>query len=552
METKDILRSIEETKDLIRRVRTPAGARHYGQPIGTIIVRDKIPSVGRGGGSRRRSSASTGKSPGKASRSRQRATESVTVAEGRVAPEADYQAVEEGSEVDFGVKKKKRWWINPDPKKRQTYYKSEAPFRERVDFDFLNNGTAKQAKKILDDFGVVYKTTPKYKQLAKEADSRRVRNPQHGDWESVGGDSYRDFMVSLAESVRLMESEFPGWSKIHGRIYTESTRNRNNFLAYNFPYMNSRSTDDPKPLKDTKRGMVNDVYLAGDRDLKDKPPTTVQTATVFGPDMLTKLRDEIGSTYKPRVGMDVAHNTGGDGLQFLADGADARIAQMMNTMLHEFGHATTASVSGDIAPDLDDREDVNASHRRWYKEYYAEALMKFYSDNGVFKATGKQPDYEYLADYAKQIDFYANAVDSFEATEDLLNDEEALAAYRRKFKEGQVLTERASEARKASDAHPFTFNGRASDFRPWARTLERLGYIEPGSFDQKALMKIAPSTYAATKPVEIEAESWVSYMLDQEATKGAAEWGRTLHEMMTWYMDDVSNPDFNTTDMEED
>ena len=40
METKDILASIEETKDLIRRVRTPGGARRYGQPIGSIIVPD--------------------------------------------------------------------------------------------------------------------------------------------------------------------------------------------------------------------------------------------------------------------------------------------------------------------------------------------------------------------------------------------------------------------------------------------------------------------------------------------------------------------------------
>lgn len=48
METKDIMRSIEETKDLIRRVRTPGGARRYGQPIGSIIVRDApIPGAPR-------------------------------------------------------------------------------------------------------------------------------------------------------------------------------------------------------------------------------------------------------------------------------------------------------------------------------------------------------------------------------------------------------------------------------------------------------------------------------------------------------------------------
>lgn len=34
-----------ETKGIIRRVRTAAGARHYGQPIGSIIVRDLIPRL---------------------------------------------------------------------------------------------------------------------------------------------------------------------------------------------------------------------------------------------------------------------------------------------------------------------------------------------------------------------------------------------------------------------------------------------------------------------------------------------------------------------------
>lgn len=61
METKDILASIEETKDLIRRVRTPGGARRYGQPIGSIIVPDApIPGARR---KRSKRTASTPTSP---------------------------------------------------------------------------------------------------------------------------------------------------------------------------------------------------------------------------------------------------------------------------------------------------------------------------------------------------------------------------------------------------------------------------------------------------------------------------------------------------------
>lgn len=40
---------MEETKGLIRRVRTQAGVRHFGQPIGSIIVRDPVGSFDVGG-----------------------------------------------------------------------------------------------------------------------------------------------------------------------------------------------------------------------------------------------------------------------------------------------------------------------------------------------------------------------------------------------------------------------------------------------------------------------------------------------------------------------
>ena len=61
METTDILASIEETKDLIRRVRTPGGARRYGQPIGSIIVPDApVPGARR---KRSKRTASTPTSP---------------------------------------------------------------------------------------------------------------------------------------------------------------------------------------------------------------------------------------------------------------------------------------------------------------------------------------------------------------------------------------------------------------------------------------------------------------------------------------------------------
>src|SRR5690606_29551683 len=104
METKDILASIEETKDLIRRVRTPGGARRYGQPIGSIIVPDAPRVRAPRKGTRRAQSMASGSRATEPRKGRQRrAQERVPVLAAQVAPSPE---VAEGSNeaVEVGAK----------------------------------------------------------------------------------------------------------------------------------------------------------------------------------------------------------------------------------------------------------------------------------------------------------------------------------------------------------------------------------------------------------------------------------------------------------------
>lgn len=66
-EMQDRLTRLEE-KGLIRRVRTPAGVAKYGQPLGSIIIRDVLPTPGSRGSKKNRASVDRAIAAGRGSR----------------------------------------------------------------------------------------------------------------------------------------------------------------------------------------------------------------------------------------------------------------------------------------------------------------------------------------------------------------------------------------------------------------------------------------------------------------------------------------------------
>lgn len=516
METKDIMRSIAETKDVIRRVRTPAGVRRFGQPIGSIIVPNvPTPRAPRKGTRRARSMEADARAE-RTTRSRQKRTqnrpERIREVEARVAPEGESLGLPE-EVTNRGIKPGSKAPTKPSDIPR---YESEAPFRDKVDFNFMKNGTVAQAQAVMKRIGVKYKTTPTFKK-------------------KMGAEAYRDFIVGVAESARLMEEAFPGWAKRHGRIYTEA-RDIDS-TAYNFPYVDRPEVgEDSQKLSDAKRGRPHEVFFQGNVGLGENSSYQNQTATVFStttphaPDAY--LRPDNPRLRSQSLNGVHAYFSGAEGSEFLTEGSNERVAQTMKVALHEFGHSVAETVSGDISHNHnntrsggDGQWDANAYHRRWYKQYYHDAQLKFLESHGVIDRTDKPvPDFDYLMHQARADQIVAEGEPSAERME----------RYR----------EEVEKARKSAkeDASPFTYGKRAQSIRAYLALLQRHGYID--GFDLNAWNTIAPSLYGSTMIVEMEAESFISYLFDRSATTAATEWGATLFNMMQWFSDDDTDPNF--------
>jgi hypothetical protein len=657
METTDIAARILEAKSLIRRVRTPGGAKYFGQPIGSIIVADGI-----GGGRRRKRQDGTGGSSrsGAASDSASRAStpesgtqqsgaerreersvsdlaplrmdmtlnedyvealaeqirrdgvgdNAVMVQETRTDPlifdghhflaaaeragldkvpvrvfdssdagilagtralnqaERDKEtgrtriegepfdsarnfAIAPLPTNDVDLTKTKHWSEVPDANRsleaseytmeHAPLYQNSPPAIDLLDEEFLKNGTLDEAYDRLANMGVEMYVT-----------------------ESFEND--RDFFVSLAEMSRVMEEMFPGFIKRHGNFYTQegSTKKKEgeqDYIAYNLSvHKRTHDTDygpDPEHIEILRPSAA---WTAGETAGRSVDNPLNSTITVFNlPVLKDGTNKRLGTTRMSTrfAGQGTTSNARkempwyslNDGIHRLAEKSSVRMASMMSTMMHEFGHAITNSIDGSLATEFEGVEDPNLEKQRWYKEYHANAILDFLQDMNLAKRTGKTFDADYLLGIEKWRATMPNRnlpkiPDKDDATEEEWN--AAFADWKRAWEANEPdQTRWQNEYYTWADDQnyvSFTRAGKASDNK--MRFFEMLhadGYIERPNkrkFPQGNPFQGLVSDYAATKWVEMEAEMWASYMFDTEVTEATKRWGQVMHDMYSWYVED--------------
>lgn len=514
-----ILARIEETKSITRRVRTPAGAKKYGQPIGSIIVPDPIPDAPRRKKAKR--SATTPKismAPNK--------PQVVPVAEARVAPK----------QTSVDLNEPRRPLASKSYPTRIPLVVNKAPFMERLDWDFLREGTADEAFEKLGQMGV----------------EALLDEPFYTD---------REFMVALTETVRVMEEEFPGFIYRHGNVYSDMNLG-GEVMAYNSLITRKTNDQEVELLEYGDRSKD----LSGFRGIKDSPIDLIpdrnqtQTMTVVGP--LT-LSDASGIPYNHGISARTGFYSSNDGVVKIRNnvGSD-KIAGTIALLVHEFGHGVSTAIGGHMSFELDGQKDKDQEKRRWYSEYYMDAHLDLLASVGVVKRTEMEVDASLLAPLVQgrapgrkvKIDLgkYSDEPFPTEVDERISDLSERIMKEDLDRAEGFAVMKELSgllkdlEAWKARNTDHLTAwsllsaQPRSKPYDAYLRVLSGDGYIERGG-DAKKMTNVV-SRYANTSWMETEAEIWSSYMLDTEVTEVTARWGAVMDEMFSWWnAEDTTN-----------
>lgn len=581
METTDIQARILETKVLVRRVRTPEGARRFGQPIGSIIVRDPIPSFTRRR-KRRKTPRSAGQTPDASMVPNAPHERSVDVRAASVAPSPEVPGVSEGDAIPKSSNRSVSF------ASRVQLYTNEAPMRDQLDHNYLATATAKQAAQDLIELGANLRISREFL-------------------------SDRDFMVSLAETVRIHEEMFPGFVYRHGNFYAGRKNmggGKSGVIAYNKTiarYDAEDDTIDTMTPGDHAYGTTSGHDLSGNvrtgvasEEVSLNPGTEMsQSITVFLAPVIDSAHRSMSTGHAAKGG-DLGFFAANDWWTDMSEKFGNRQAAMIYLMTHEFGHAINNTVSGNMSFEIDGWEDPDQYKRRWYAEYYNNAQMDLFEDMGVFKRTGKKYEGDHLkeeADYYKNVvlrnedyvqayreyrddmleammeedgtgtgrefhEVFAELMEKYDFPEDVV---EYLRMANTKPSAREViwiLRASAPLTPKKNDAFAMVTKNRYASSqgatvmellrggasKPTFDVWEEQGYIT--DFDLDAWRNLV-SGYASKKVVEFEAESWASYMLDRQTTEATQRWGNMVHDMYSWWVQDDMDPEFGQNNDEE-
>lgn len=546
METKDILASIEETKDLIRRVRTPGGARRYGQPIGSIIVPDApIPGARR---KRSRRTASTPTSPRSAEpkKGRQGGAERVSVLAAQVAPSPE---VAEGSdeEVEVGAKPFMDGGRGQLYTEGVKYVKNDPLITSAMDFDFMRNGTAEEAHKRLVAMGAQVSVG---RNFAKN----------------------REFMTALAEVNRILEDEFPGFVARHGVYHSMGVKGTT--AAFNAMIHRDSTSEDSHASGGAdiaKTYTVNHVFGgAGQRQVESSELNG--TATVFTSGTINGGDQVDVSMRRTSKNPIQSHMSATDIVDtFEKEGLSKDQLWMTHVMVHELGHAISMAVAGRMSFEIDGKDDPEQEQRRWYREYYANSRLKFLDEMGVIKWTGKEYVADSLIDQKEYVKTQAELnippapkrprnVSRNASPKAVEAAEERFRQYKRAYEEwvnerNRILTLRKQVEREGKTPS-FTpdseagdgamgYTAAASPLHAFFQAHAKAGFLEeiPGNTGIHKFYNLDPikkmtSEYGSTQWLETEAETWAAYMLNGTVTEGVSKWGEQMHTMYQWWTDD--------------
>lgn len=581
METSDIQARIIETKNLIRRVRTPEGARRFGQPIGSIIVRDPIPSFTRRR-KRRKRPRSAGQTPDASMVPNTPHERSVDTPEASmVAPVPELPGIDESSAVPKSSNRGVSF------QSRVQLYTNDAPMRDQLDHDYLANATVKQAAEDLMELGANLRL------------SREFLND-------------RDFMVSLAETARIHEEMFPGFIYRHGNFYA-GRRNMGGgrgVIAYNKTIARYDAEDDSIDTMSPDEhayGTISGHDLSGNvrssvasREVSLNPaPELSQSITVFLSPVIDSADRSLTEGHASRDG-NLGFFAANDWWTDMREQFGDRQAAMIYLMTHEFGHAINNTVSGNMSFEIDGWEDPDQYKRRWYAEYFNNAQMDLFEDMGVFKRTGKKYEGDHLKaeadhyknvilrneDYMHAFDEYMKEVRELASQMAISTDwrgvsghDIAVAAMRElvdnydlpdwfvdnvntddevptRYGFAVSLSNHSPEGPAKNDAFSMVVKNRYASSRmlglgmskPTFDLWEEQGYIT--DFNAEAWKNLV-SGYGSKKVVEFEAESWASYMLDRQTTEATQRWGNMVYDMYSWWVQDDMDPGFGQNNNEE-
>lgn len=538
METKDILASIEETKDLIRRVRTPGGARRYGQPIGSIIVPDAPKPRAPRKGTRRAQSTERDRRATEAPKARQeraqKRQERPVVAEAQVAPSPE---VAEGSaetvKVDDG--KLSGYTLG------QKYVKNDPLITSELDFDFLRKGTAKEAYSRLKALGANVQMGEAF-----------VKN--------------REFMTTLAEVTRILEQEFPGFAARHGNYF--STGVSGNTGGFNTLMRKKSTTDDNAGMTgaDVEAASTSSNMFGGMQGSIEASSNN-SSATVFTPSGVKWDERTLRANMKRQGNQTISHMSMTDAYETLLEkGLTTNQVGAMHVITHELGHAISRAVGGRMSFEIDGKKDPDQEQRRWYREYYANSRLKFLDEMGVIEWTGKEYVADSLIDQKAVEEFFRESTPTIQppsgkkprnapynaspeakerARERIRAWNKQVLAYNKAWMEAKHKMKMAMESGKIPTFKPSgedIANGygmETSTLYGFVQGLVRHGFAKPGTTprDVQPLHNMT-SSYGATNWLEIEAETWAAYMLNGTVTEGVSKWGEQMHTMYQWWTDD--------------
>lgn len=546
METKDILASIEETKGLIRRVRTPGGARRYGQPIGSIIVPDApIPGARR---KRAKRAASTPTAPRSAepTKGRQRGAERVSVLAAQVAPSPE---VAEGSdeEVKVGAKPYNDGGRGQLYTEGVKYVKNDPLITSAMDFDFMRNGTAEEAHKRLVAMG------------AKVSVGRNFAKN-------------REFMTALAEVNRILEDEFPGFVARHGVYHSMGAKGQ--AAAFNAMIHRDSTSEDFHTTggKEIANAYTVNAVFGGKGQRQIESSELNGTATVFTNGVINNGAQVDAAMRRTSANPVQSHMSATDIVDtFEKEGLSKDQLWMTHVIVHELGHAISMAVAGRMSFEIDGKDDPDQEQRRWYREYYANSRLKFLDEMGVIKWTGK----EYVADSLISQKEYVKAQAELNvpsrptaprrlprnATAKARENYEArMIDYQRQVEEWREevarINARKRELAEQGKAPSFTpdieagdgamgYSAASSNLFAFFQAHASAGFLEeiPGKtgihkFYNYEPIKKMTSEYGSTSWLETEAETWAAYMLNGTVTEGVSKWGEQMHTMYQWWTDD--------------
>lgn len=521
--TRDTMARIMEAKSLVRHVRTRRGAKRFGQPIGSIIVRDLIPNA-----TKRRKSRNPKKTPVSMARN------DTHIDAAAVAPESDTLPGKRNLGRKVSASARHRGWKNDS----FDLHRNKAQMRKDLNVEFMKQASADDAAELLDELGVEYDLEPMFR-------------------------TNRDFMVGLAVTLEAFENQFPGFVYRHGHIFSDSSAMDSDTIAYNQLVRRVESDEEIDHPANEDFQQTNNAYVGIGYEYVPRRDAS-QTATVVNPYFLFRdfgiitERNNL-ATVDLRTREQVPGYFSSNDFMFDEKymGVSMNTLAAIQVLTHEFGHAIAASIKGQMSFEVDGWEDPDQWKRRWYTEYYADTILNFFEEMGLAKRTGKKPDasmIQYLSkDHEGMHDHSAHALfeeslgeDARDLTDEELKkmledgDYEAIKAFRlarQKFRRenggGSSIVD-ASTPRRSMAEYLAAFN--------------RDGYIEDG-YDPSKFMNIV-SGYANKNWNEFEAEAFSSFMLDTEVSPAAQMWGQVMSDMFRWWTEDDMDPEFGQNNEE--